>query len=316
MKPTGSAPRNVTEYLEQKIVELTSVRTSLLKERDNIINEKELMDSEIFQDQLKEILDKLTPNAANLRALSQSKRFIEQDMEEELEGQRATKKRREQGPELEFFERAYANSLVPRVMGFSGKQTKLWNRHDQRKFREDVLESYNAINGGLAWCCIWGGWFSKVEITAAHLVPKALSEDEVSFLFGANQRISGDPKNGVSLHKAIETALDTGRLVIVPIMPLGCNRWRTVLVDQTKGHLTAFEFGGSNPQQVFWRVCASLSICNNSQEALTDLPAGPSQPRVGIPVFLPPRSPFSLFPIRRDLSPRQGHGKQAFHGLS
>lgn len=266
MKPTGSAPRNVTEFLEQKIVELTSVRNSLLKERDNIINGKELMDPEFFQDQLKEIPDKLAPNAANLKALSQSKRVIEQDMDEELEGQRATKKFREQGPELDLFERAYANSLVPRVMGSSGKQTKAWNRHDQRQFREDVLESYNAVDGGIAWCCVWGSWFSKAEITAAHLVPKALSEDEVSFLFGANQRISGDPKNGLSLHKAIETALDTGRLVIVPIMPLSCNRWHTILVDQTKGHLTAFQIAGSNPQQVLWRVCASLSICNNSQE--------------------------------------------------
>ena len=61
MKPTGSAPRNVTEFLKQKIVELTSVRNSLLKERDNIINGKELMDPEFFQDQLKEILDKLAP---------------------------------------------------------------------------------------------------------------------------------------------------------------------------------------------------------------------------------------------------------------
>ena len=55
------------------------------------------------------------------------------------------------------------------------------------------------------------------------------------------------PKNGLSLHKAIQTALNTGRLVIVPIMPLGCNRWRTVLVDQTRGHLTAFQIAGSHP---------------------------------------------------------------------
>lgn len=48
---------------------------------------------------------------------------------------------------------------------------------------------------------------------------------------------------------------------------------------------------------------------------LTDLPAGPPQSRVDAPVFLPARSPFSLLPLRGDLSPRKGGRKQGFHRL-
>lgn len=61
---------------------------------------------------------------------------------------KANKRPREQDPELEFFERAYANSLVLRVMGSSGKQVKPWNRHDQRQFqRNNVCQR----NWKLSW---------------------------------------------------------------------------------------------------------------------------------------------------------------------
>ena len=139
---------------EHKPVDLTSVQNSLLNERDNIIKGKESMESEIFQNQLKEILNKSKGPCIridlSLFKHSRNQRVIEQDIVEEIEGHWENKWLWEQVPELEFFKRTYANSLVPRVMGSSGKQTKPWNRHDQRQFREEVLESYNFIDGGIS----------------------------------------------------------------------------------------------------------------------------------------------------------------------
>lgn len=73
---------------------------------------------------------------------------------------------------------------------------------------------------------------------------KAMTAHEIFYLFGAREGTLRDPKNGVPLHSAIETAMDSGILVVVPKEPLGSNTWQTVLVDKTRRNLTADETGG------------------------------------------------------------------------
>lgn len=58
-------------------------------------------------------------------------------LRKETKTRKANKRPREQVPEQDLFERAYANTLVLRVMGSSGKQVKPWNRHDQRQFQRN-----------------------------------------------------------------------------------------------------------------------------------------------------------------------------------
>jgi hypothetical protein len=101
-----------------------------------------------------------------------------------------SKKNRFHEPDLSFFERAYTDSIVPRVMGASAKQRK--NHFRQDKFKSDLLKYYGAVkgigSGKAAWCHLTGWWDSKF-VKAAHLVPKSLSGDELSYLFGVGEVI-------------------------------------------------------------------------------------------------------------------------------
>lgn len=229
------------------------------------------MPGDEFQKRLRALLDQISPAAYDIQAITRSKRFLEQDLEEQLE-QLPAKTARVHEPDRAFFERAYAQSLIPRVMGSSARKPLQYNRNDQRRFRDDVLGSYEAINGGLAYCCASGQWFPKEKIKVAHLVPKAMTADEILYLFGAREETSRDPKNGIPLHSAIETAMDAGSLVVVPKEPLGSNSWQTVLVDKARRNHTAYEIGGERITPVYWRV--SLFLFFTSVGFLTDLQLG------------------------------------------
>lgn len=119
------------------------------------------------------------------KILSKQRRLLEADMDEELEP-----KRRKSGElDIEVIERAYANTIVPRVMGAIAKQGKGSFRQD--RFKKAVLEAYNAseVNGGVsfAWCHVIHGWFESSLVKAAHLVPKSLSLAEIGHLFGVEE---------------------------------------------------------------------------------------------------------------------------------
>lgn len=91
--------------------------------------------------------------------MERQKRIIEQDIEDEI---MSAKKKRKDEPDIEFYERAYTNFLIPRVMGVSGKQGKgSFSKHDQANFRRDVLRRYSASRavGGLKMAyCHLSGW--------------------------------------------------------------------------------------------------------------------------------------------------------------
>lgn len=81
-------------------------------------------------------------------------------------------------------------------------------------------------------CCFASGkWFFKAEIKVAHLIPNAMTADGIFYLIGNREDMLRDPQNGIPLHSAIETAMDSGILVVVPKEPLGSNTWQMVLVD-------------------------------------------------------------------------------------
>jgi hypothetical protein len=117
--------------------------------------------------------------------LSKHRRFLEANISEEVD----SKKLRFDEPGIDFYERAYANSIVPRVMGASAKQTK--SNFDTKRFRDDLLKAYNAFDPGSgvpkAWCHISHVWYPKSQVKAAHLVPKSLTDPEIGYLFGVEQ---------------------------------------------------------------------------------------------------------------------------------
>lgn len=65
--------------------------------------------------------------------LSQHRRILEADMSEEVE----SKKLRFDEPSIEFYQRAYANPIVPRVMSASARQPK--TKFDSKRFRRHLF---------------------------------------------------------------------------------------------------------------------------------------------------------------------------------
>lgn len=119
------------------------------------------------------------------KILMKHRRFLEADLDEEIE----SKKARSGEPDMAVYERAYASTMVPRVMGAMSKQNKSTFRQD--KFKKVVLDAYNASKkesgAKLAWCHALHNWFLAEDVKAAHLVPKSLSLAEVGYLFGVDE---------------------------------------------------------------------------------------------------------------------------------
>ncbi|KAF3385932.1 hypothetical protein DPV78_012543 [Talaromyces pinophilus] len=183
--------------------------------------------------------------------LSKHRRFLEANISEEVD----LKKPRLDGPEVDFYERAYMNTIIPRVMGASAKQTK--SNFNGKRFRNAVLEAYNASDPGngdpVAWCHISHDWYATKLVKAAHLVPKSLTDPEIAHLFGVEEVPKDffyDWRLGISLHQNIEQALDQGTIVIVP-KPVGNEtRWECVLLDMSKAKRTAISLPRGD--QITW----------------------------------------------------------------
>ena len=95
-------------------------------------------------------------------------------------------------------EDAYAASMVGRVRLSTGKQKA--QNFSQSRFKQDVLDYYDARfsddTSKLSWCHLLG-WYAADAVRAAHLVPKSLEEDSVSYLFGGEVKPATDVRNGM-----------------------------------------------------------------------------------------------------------------------
>ena len=54
---------------------------------------------------------------------------------------------------------------------------------------------------------------------------------KLAFLFGAKELVLRDACNGISLHKNVEVALDSGKMAIVPSATVHEHQWKSVLDD-------------------------------------------------------------------------------------
>jgi hypothetical protein len=91
------------------------------------------------------------------------------------------KSKQDKDVDVALLERAYTNTIVPRVMAALAKQRK--GSFRQSNFKKAVLNFYNASDNDSAYCHLTGWWQSS-DVKAAHLVPKSLTSEEVSCLFG------------------------------------------------------------------------------------------------------------------------------------
>lgn len=250
----------MSDFLEGKVNELTDRRNSLLDIKNGVLETRDKTSGTECQRQLEAILAEIKPVVRDLRALKRSKRVIEQDIEEEV-AYNTEKRTRKGEPDIGFFERAYASSLVQRVMGCTEKKAEEgFSKHDQARFRANVLQYYDAVDSDLAWCVVSGVWCEKGTVKAAHLVPKSLSQEEMSLIFGADEPVASNPRNSLPLHKSVEVALDRGDISIVPIIPLNSSalRWKCILLDEGCRHSTVLRIGGKSRTEITWDVSIFL----------------------------------------------------------
>ncbi|KAJ5936761.1 hypothetical protein N7466_003211 [Penicillium verhagenii] len=107
------------------------------------------------------------------------------------------KRQRVTGPSDDgLLRRAYADTIIPRVMGAAAKTKK--RPFDQKAFKKDVKQYYGLPTHPKdhSFCHVLCFAVPASFVKAAHLVPKSLSEPEVSHIFGVQDGVLTDPRNG------------------------------------------------------------------------------------------------------------------------
>ncbi|KAL4788728.1 hypothetical protein BJX76DRAFT_3880 [Aspergillus varians] len=227
----------VSEFLEAKFSTMQAELDWIRCATDGLNEAKAqslLTDTE-FVEELQPILDAFRKTTKTLTVHKRHERTLEDDLDE----QTATKRQRTAGeePDPDFLHRAYASTMVSRVMAASAKQRV--TKFDQSKFKREVIKYYTPeenIRTEHVWCHILGKWVYHKGVKAAHIVPKSLSGDELAHLFGVGEILLEDPRNGITLLSALEERLDQGVIAIVPMsggfeVP---TRWKCILIDESK----------------------------------------------------------------------------------
>ena len=180
------ARSSVSDFLEEKIksyeydLEYLSAQINGLQGA----RDAKMLDGKEYDIEALPFLEQQSHISQELTLLLNQQKIISEDMEDEI-------KRRPNidEPEIQFFERAYAATIVPKVMSATAHQKK--RRFDANRFKKAVLNAYNAarVEDGaqLAWCHVSQTWYQSSLVKAAHLVPKSLNPREVAYLFGIKE---------------------------------------------------------------------------------------------------------------------------------
>lgn len=181
------ASSTVSEFLEEKVkackyeFEAATVQLEIIQHT----RQNQNLDSDEYHALSQPLLEHLNRLTTEKRLLKKQSRLIRDDLDEEVEH----KKARQTEPGVEFYERAYLDSIIPRIMGATNKQQK--SSFNTARFRNAVLNAYNAVKEEstlkYAWCHLAGLWEVAENVKAAHLVPKSLSRRELAYLFGADE---------------------------------------------------------------------------------------------------------------------------------
>lgn len=199
-----SMESRVSDYLESKIEQLQAEIDCVSSYQDGlrltVASEELALDA--YREEMKQLDDTYLPIATELNILKKQRRTFEEDMEDDIEPpiidshDVVKRQKSDHEPSVEFMERAYASTMVARIMSATANQKK--RRFDQSKFKRDVaayLHANDPEEPNHLWCHLTG-WKEKNYIKAAHLVPKSLKGDELTHLFGVDEVVLSDPKNG------------------------------------------------------------------------------------------------------------------------
>lgn len=267
---TISAASGISEFLDTKVkllgddIEIADLYRKGLRQISGTISAKDIAEQE------KIISESSESSLKELLVIKRQRKTIAEDMADTISRQKV--------------EEAYAQTLVGKVMAATGNPKK--STFNQTKFRQDVEHYYGASRmneyGEKQAHCALTGWRLSNGLRAAHLVPKSLSSEELSYLFGVGDAVLSDPRNGVVfhdhfssirltvliigilLHKNIEMSLDAGNVVVVPIPTEAdkTTKWRLLLTNPKMANLTVFD-------GLKWKVSQITQIFGSGVDNIT-----------------------------------------------
>lgn len=211
MESRLSTTSSVNEFINLRVETVEDDIRSYTKLKQDIFESfcaKQITEIQ-HQDGLQDLQNKLVECKNEESVLKKQRKILEEDIASEL-------------PLYSDIDKAYKNILVSKVMAATSKQSKQQHQFDKSTFRRKVKRFYGTSRqtptGIVQSFCAVFGWVPKDTAVAAHLVPKSLNSGELEYLFGVNDNaMLSDPRVAIPLHIALETALDLGKIVIVPI---------------------------------------------------------------------------------------------------
>lgn len=201
-------PSSTSHFLDTRITALQHETAQIVHIKEDL---GESLDSakispEQYNQEIYPILKRFRKTSQMLQVLARQRSLIEEGFEEAVESMR----QRTLGPlDDNIFETFYEDTIVPCVVGATAKIGK--SRSDKRSFKKAVHQWYNVTKESLALvfgmegltepysiCHVIGAGVDYPSSKPAYLVPKSLSPNEVSHIFGiAEDVISSDPQNGM-----------------------------------------------------------------------------------------------------------------------
>lgn len=198
-----SMESRVSEFLESK-VELLQAEVDYLHDYQHglrlaVASEKLALGS--YREEMERLDNTYLPVLDELKTIKKQRKTLEGDMEDDLElpidpDDDTKRSKLDPEPNVDFMERAYASTMVARIMSATANQKQ--RRFDQSKFKKDVaayLHAHDPDDPDTLWCHLTG-WKYQGVVKAARLVPKALKGDELAHLFGVDEIVLSNPKNG------------------------------------------------------------------------------------------------------------------------
>lgn len=189
-----------SEFLNAKIASLEDEKSYMSSIRDGLVEITMTghLENSSFQNAIRPVLRRFRTASQALTVMKRQKRLIQEDLEAEVEVKRS---RAVEPLDNGLLERAYMDAIVPRVMGAAAKTRK--SPLNQSKFKKEVGGYYGLdkhCQANESWCHVLGFPVPSGSVKAAHLVPKSLSHAEVSHIFGVEDGVLTDPRNGKAIY--------------------------------------------------------------------------------------------------------------------
>lgn len=197
---TPSVASNVSDFLEEKVkacqstVDYWEDYGAGLREA----NDDRSLSASMYQTEMKRMLDSYKPAIQELDVLKKQRKNLVEDLGDEADARK--RQNVQDGLSADFLERAYTDTIIPRVMGACAKQRT--RKFKQGEFKKAVESYYFAVDKPRerSYCHLMG-WLDMSTIKCAHLVPKSLSGPELAHIFGVEEDdVLYNPRNGGYFH--------------------------------------------------------------------------------------------------------------------